>query len=425
MANLKSLQKSAKIGTIMADDSMLKAENQRYVDTGSYALNKIISGKLTGGIPIGRAVTFNGVSGVGKSFFTATCMRNFQTQCDGKIVLFESENAMDEGFYTRLGVDTGQILWTPTESVDELQDQMIKFLNTIKGFIDAEIEENKSNKKWNILTNSEHYGKYLFVVDSLGNLMSAKEKKDSEIGKVAGDMGQKAKGLRLLGRTIIPLLRKTGITLISTNHVYTDASGYVPKKVAAGGGGPEYISHVIIFFTKGKLKKDKDIVGNLITASTEKNRLTRPFQSVKVDLNYKTGLNKLSGLQDMLLDAGIIKASGSRYIINVGGEEKSLYWKDIEPNIESYGWIKELDKYYENEGYFDATKISMIDENVTEDLVYEFDSMELSIGLTENEYNTMSIKSIKDYIVKNKNMKDQIKAWELQGKKRKGILDSL
>jgi hypothetical protein len=80
----------------------------------------------------------------------------------------------------------------------------------------------------------------------------------------------------------------------------------------------------------------KVINGLTLRAFTTKNRFVPPFLETEMYLNFRTGLNKYSGLLEMAEGYGIIEKSGHRYVFN--GENIGFYkeWKD---NDEVWGKI--------------------------------------------------------------------------------------
>ena len=63
---------------------------------------------------------------------------------------------------------------------------------------------------------------------------------------------------------------------------------------------------------------------------TTKNRFVTPFLEIEMYLNFRTGLNKYSGLVEMAEGYGVIEKNGHRYVFN--GENLGFFkeWKDDE-----------------------------------------------------------------------------------------------
>jgi hypothetical protein len=80
----------------------------------------------------------------------------------------------------------------------------------------------------------------------------------------------------------------------------------------------------------------KGINGLTLRAFTTKNRFVTPFLEIEMYLNFKTGLNKYSGLLEMCEGYGVISKQGHRYVF---GEEMLGFFKDWKDNEEIWNKI--------------------------------------------------------------------------------------
>ena len=313
------------------DDNSLSSVNE-WIDTGSYALNAIISGSLYGGVPMGRLTGFIGPESCGKTLMCNKVMANAQKK-DMYIAYFDTEGALDENTAKRLGCDTSKIKHAPTELTEQCRNQIVKFLDTV-------IEK-------------KLHGKVLIVIDSLGNLITTQEKKKIDEGSDTPDMGNRAKALKSMLRAITHSAAKANCPVIFTNHIYDDPSQMHPSalKKQAGGSGPLYMASVIVQMAKkaerAEDSKNKDsnteitplskgINGLTLRALTTKNRFVAPFLETEMYLNFRTGLNKYSGLLEMAEGYGVVEKAGHRYVFN--GETLGFF-KDFKDNEEVWNKI--------------------------------------------------------------------------------------
>jgi RecA/RadA recombinase len=188
-------------------------------------------------------------------------------------------------------------------------------------------------------------GKVLLAIDSLGNLITAQEKKKIQEGSDTPDMGNRAKALKSMMRAITHAAAKANCPVVFTNHIYDDPSQMHPSaiKKQAGGSGPLYMASVIVQMAKkaerSEDSKNKDsntettllskgINGLTLRALTTKNRFVTPFLEIEMYLNFRTGLNKYSGLVEMAEGYGVIEKNGHRFVFN--GENLGFFkeWKD-------------------------------------------------------------------------------------------------
>ena len=86
--------------------SVLAKENQvyGYVDSGSFALNKVISGDYNGGYPIGSITEIYGESSTAKTVFLTHAFMGAQKQ-GFHTVMIDNEQAYSPSFAATLGVD--------------------------------------------------------------------------------------------------------------------------------------------------------------------------------------------------------------------------------------------------------------------------------------------------------------------------------
>jgi recombination protein RecA len=292
-----------------------------WVGTGNYALNYLISGDFNKGIPLGKVTVFAGESGAGKSYIcSGNIIKNAQAQgiyC----ILIDSENALDEKWLHALGVDTSEekLLKLNMAMIDDVAKTIHEFMKEYK-----EMEERP---------------KVLFVIDSLGMLLTPTDVNQFEAGDLKGDMGRKPKALTALVRNCVNQFGNYNVGLVATNHTYASQDMFDPDDKISGGQGFVYASSIVVAMKKLKLKEDED--GNKVTevngiraaCKIMKTRYAKPFETLQVKIPYETGMNPYSGLVDMFEKAGLLKQSGNRleWIDPETGEAHKFYrkeWKD-------------------------------------------------------------------------------------------------
>jgi RecA/RadA recombinase len=344
-----------------------------WIDTGSYALNAIISGSLYGGIPMGRLTGFIGPESCGKTLMCNKVMANAQFMKGMHVAYFDTEGALDEATASRLGCDSSKIKHVPSEITENCRNQIVKFLDNViqKGL----------------------QGKVLIVIDSLGNLITTQEKKKIDEGSDTPDMGNRAKALKSMMRAITHSAAKANCPVVFTNHIYEDPSQLHPSaiKKQAGGSGPLYMASVIVQMAKkaerssDSKNKDantdvtplsKDINGLTLRALTTKNRFVPPYLETEMYLNFRTGLNKYSGLLEMCEGYGVLEKVGHRHSFN--GEILGFFkdWKDDEEV-----WNKILPSLEEKL----KTQLCFNNASITEEVDIEDDFLSEENNNEENE----------------------------------------
>jgi RecA/RadA recombinase len=272
-----------------------------WISTGNYALNYLVSGDFHKGIPLGKVTVFAGESGAGKSFIcSGNLIRNAQEQgiyC----ILIDTENALDEAWLHALGVDTSEtkLLKLNMAMIDDVAKMISEFVKEYKTIPEADRP------------------KVLFVLDSLGMLLTPTDVNQFEGGDLKGDMGRKPKALTALVRNCVNQFGDLNIGLIATNHTYASQDMFDPDDKISGGQGFIYASSIVVAMRKLKLKEDEDgnkiseVKGIRAACKIMKTRYAKPFESVQIKIPYETGMNPHSGLVDMFEAKGLLQKDGN------------------------------------------------------------------------------------------------------------------
>ena len=272
-----------------------------WISTGSYALNYLISGDFNKGIPMGKVTVFAGESGSGKSFLcSGNLVRNAQEQ-GIYVILIDTENALDESWLRALGVDTAE---------DKLLKLNMAMIDDVAKLISEFVKEYRAMPE-------DQRPKVLFVLDSIGMLLTPTDVNQFESGDLKGDLGRKPKALTALVRNCVNMFGDLNIGLVATNHTYASQDMFDPDDKISGGQGFIYASSIVVAMRKLKLKEDED--GNKISevrgirsaCKIMKTRYSKPFESVQVKIPYETGLNPYSGLVDLFEGRGLLQKDGN------------------------------------------------------------------------------------------------------------------
>jgi RecA/RadA recombinase len=275
-----------------------------WVSTGNYALNYLIAGDFNKGIPLGKVTVFAGESGSGKSYIcSGNLVRHAQEQ-GIYVVLVDSENALDEAWLQALGVDTSEdkLLKLNMAMIDDVAKTISEFMKAYKGLP------------------PEGKPKVLFVIDSLGMLLTPTDVNQFESGDMKGDMGRKPKALTALVRNCVNMFGSQNVGLVATNHTYASQDMFDPDDKISGGQGFIYASSIVVAMRKLKLKEDED--GNKISevrgirsaCKVMKTRYAKPFESVQIKIPYEQGMNPYSGLVDLFEAKGMLAKEGNSLV---------------------------------------------------------------------------------------------------------------
>ena len=294
-----------------------------WISTGNLALNYLISGDFNKGVPLGKVTVFAGESGAGKSYICSGNLIRHAQQQGIFPILIDSENALDEDWLKALGVDTSEnkLLKLNMAMIDDVAKTINEFMSEYKAMPDAEKP------------------KVLFVIDSLGMLLTPTDVNQFEAGDLKGDMGRKPKALTALVRNCVNMFGSNNVGLVATNHTYASQDMFDPDDKISGGQGFIYASSIVVAMKKLKLKEDED--GNKISevrgiraaCKVMKTRYAKPFESVQVKIPYETGMNPYSGLVDLFEGKELLKKEGNSLVyITSEGEVIKQFRKAWERN---------------------------------------------------------------------------------------------
>jgi len=317
-----------------------------WVSTGNYALNYLISGDFLKGIPLGKVTVFAGESGAGKSYIcSGNIVRHAQEQ-GIFVVLIDTENALDEAWLHALGVSTDEskLLKLSMAMVDDVAKTISTFMSDYKALPDGERP------------------KVLFVIDSVGMLLTPTDVNQFEAGDMKGDLGRKAKSLTALVRNCVNMFGAYGVGMVCTNHTYASQDMFDPDDKISGGQGFIYASSIVVAMKKLKLKEDEDgnkiseVMGIRSACKVMKTRYAKPFEGVQVKIPYETGMNPYSGLTDLAEKKGLLKKEGNRLAFTTSdGEILKFFRKGWESNED--GCLDKLMKDFANQKT-DASEVS-------------------------------------------------------------------
>ena len=279
-----------------------------WISTGNYTLNYLISGAFDKGIPMGKVTVFAGESGAGKSFIcSGNLIKNAQDQ-GIYVILVDSENALDEKWLHALGVQTtdDKLLKLNMAMIDDLAKVISDFVKEYKTIPETDRP------------------KVLFVIDSLGMLLTPTDVNQFEAGEMKGDLGRKPKALTALVRNCVNMFGDLNLGLVCTNHTYASQDMFDPDDKISGGQGFIYASSIVVAMRKLKLKEDEDgnkiseVKGIRAACKVMKTRYAKPFESVQVKIPYESGMSPYSGMTDMLESKGLLQKEGNSLKYTLG-----------------------------------------------------------------------------------------------------------
>ena len=254
---------------------------------------------------------FAGESGAGKSYICSGNIIKAAQEQGIYVILVDSENALDQKWLEDLGVDTSdeKLLKLNMAMIDDVAKTISEFM-----------------KEYKVMP-EESRPKVLFVIDSLGMLLTPTDVNQFEAGEMKGDMGRKPKALTSLVRNCVNMFGSWNVGMVCTNHTYASQDMFDPDDKISGGQGFIYASSIVVAMRKLKLKTDADgnktseVHGIRSACKIMKTRYAKPFESVQVEIPYSTGMSPHSGLVDLLEAKGFLKKEGNSLVYTTSDGE--------------------------------------------------------------------------------------------------------
>jgi recombination protein RecA len=304
---MKDILKNLKSAGLLSDQE----EDFGNVPTGSFALNKIISGSYTKGIPVGAITQFHGESSTAKTVFATHILIEAQKK-NYFTVLIDSENAYNATFAEKLGLDPSKLIYKSPETLEDC-------FQSISDII-IEIREQDSDTP---------------IVIAYDSLAVSPSKAEYEEEGFQGNNMQgaiRAKSMGACLRKINPIIKQKKVALLVINQIRSKVGILFgnPDTMAAGGKSLEYYLCVNLKTLSNKTSDlIKDDSGNVIgikgTIRNTKNKLSLPFQECEFELIFNEGLSRTYGLVQLLVKDGILEKNSSWYSFNGSKfQEKSL-----------------------------------------------------------------------------------------------------
>lgn len=347
---LKNIKKS--VGAETLKDSPL-AEVKDFLDTGSYAINRVLTGDIHKGVGVGRITTFFGLSQSGKSLIAAqTAIKALKDNKVDVIYLIDSEGGSLINTYRSAGIDMDRIVYVPVSSVEECAVQMIKIYDQLVKIHEDFLKDPDNNEDLRALC----------ILDSYGALKSEKLINDAvKKDQMVQDMGLTAKLKNNMINVLMMKVVKSNATLIVINHEYQDPAAMFASKIhnMSGGKGIEFASHTILQCEKLMVKstdtelltgfeKDGDEVGfykgNKMKFFSTKNRICKPCFQASVFVDFTNGISKYDGLIEDAVKFGFIEPVRGGYIIK-SYSDKRIPYKELVCNDEIWNtFIEDFNK---------------------------------------------------------------------------------
>jgi RecA/RadA recombinase len=321
---------------------ILSEENQvdkGFISTGCMSLNILFSGRLDGGIPIGKISQVAAPSALGKSFIGMKVAKNAQKK-GLEVVYIDTEFAFDFGFAESIGLDNDKLMVIQDNQIESVQKTIMQMLEGI---------------------DKKERDRLLILIDSWGGLVTSKTTTDALDGKDVSDMTVSKK------KNMLSRLLMGGPTVFVINQVYDTFDQYNPLAIAGGRGLYFASSSIVLGSSKAREKdSDGDISGAIVTAVTKKSRSSKENTKLKYLIRYDGGIHPVYGILEDAMECGVVEKPSMGWYTRPD-VENDRKWREKEVwNTWEVFWAPILKsakfkKFIEDKYSFKESKI--IDEN--------------------------------------------------------------
>lgn len=275
---------------------------------------------LGGGWPLNRMFNIMGDKSTGKTLLAIEACAQFLRLYgrDADIHYIETEAAFDAAYAAALGLQTGRIHFPPSpRTVEDLESLLLKIIAGTKG------------------------RPTLAIVDSYDALSD-----DAEMKREASDKATfgtaKAKQSSTMFRKLIKSLADAKVTLGIVSQVRQNIGVvFGAQYVRSGGKALDfYATHIVYLQRKKQLKRTREkierVVGVLVNAKVEKNKISMPHRDVEFPLIFGYGVEDVVSMVDWLVqnsrfqDLFDSEAQAARFLNSLGKMSDDVYREEHE-----------------------------------------------------------------------------------------------
>ncbi len=246
------------------------------------------------GLPAGRMVEICAPEGSAKSLHGYHLLAETQ-RLGGIGVLIETEQAVEEDRLSSLGVNTGDLLLSQPQHLEEAFSMIESHILLLR-------------------ETAKFEGPITIVFDSIAGTPSA-----SEVEKGYDEKGMAA-GARVISqslRKLTTLLARHKVVMVFMNQLRATMEMYGEKFVSYGGKALKYHSSLRLQFAIRNADNirdpEKNLIGTRLRARTIKNKLALPFRDTAYTVYYASGIDQPSDLLQSGLKIGFLEGARGNY----------------------------------------------------------------------------------------------------------------
>jgi RecA/RadA recombinase len=279
-----SKDKETKDSPALSSYMFTEDDKLEFLSTNVIPLNLLFSGRVDGGIPLGRISMISAPSMLGKSFIAYGLVKRAQKR-GMHVAIIDTERAFSFQFAKAIGIDIDQ------EKLVVLQENSIE---DVAGIVMTICNEVPKNERKNLF----------FVIDSWGALVTSKTLDNALEGNDAADFTIPKKKNNLSN-----ILLNTKATYFVVNHIYDSMNSMGGDLLSIPGGRKIVFNSDCVVLGKSRAKEkdaDKEIIGHLITAETYKSRHSKEKSKLQFRIKNDGGLDVFFGILDDAVESGVV-----------------------------------------------------------------------------------------------------------------------
>lgn len=275
-----------------------------WLDTGFPPLNRIVSGRYDGGMPVGRVIELSGAESSGKTAIANECMKSAQ-RAGGIAGFWDHERSFDTRLAEKGGLDVtpGRFVFKRGQTYEQTVVETIKLLRVVreKKLIDREAP-------------------IVLVWDSLASMVPQQIAEKSADAFNMNDNTALARATSASFKMIAQACDDYNAMLIILNQTRTKIGVmFGDPTTTPGGDAVKFYCSVRIRLGRTMLKKsasDSTKIGQRIGAECIKNKVSAPFRKCKWNFMFNddgTGSFDVEGsLVEYMCEHELIKPNGKK-----------------------------------------------------------------------------------------------------------------
>lgn len=269
-----------------------------WLDTGFPPLNRIVSGRFDGGMPVGRVIELSGAESSGKTAIANECMKSAQ-KAGGIAAFWDHERSFDTRLAEQSGLDVspGRFVFKRGKTYEQTVVETIKLLRVVR-------EKELIAKDAPIV----------MVWDSLASMVPQQIAEKAADALNMNDNTALARATSASFKLIAQACDDYNAMLIVLNQTRTKIGVmFGDPTTTPGGDAVKFYCSVRIRLGRSMIKRsasDSTKVGQRIGAECIKNKVSAPFRKCKWDFMFNedgTGSFEVEGsLIDYLVDHNLL-----------------------------------------------------------------------------------------------------------------------